>query len=266
MNVKFFFRKIHKFFFERIVGKLFYQYQDEALKKQTPFKRFLRFINQRSNEAGFQLPWYYTKEECVEFWQSISNQSLSIGNRPEGYARKDHRIIDVLHFDFWFPICGPENSVLELGCNCGANLFWLNKLNYKDVSGIEVNPNAIEQMDKTFPEFRSIAKIKVGSFENLLPQLPADSFDMVFTMGVSMHIHPHNNYLFDEMVRISKKFICTIEPEYANSNYVFARNYRRFFKKMGCSQIRSVLLTEEAFPGIKDYSGCTMRLFKKCTN
>ena len=85
--------------------------------------------------------------------------------------------------------------------------------------------------------------------------------DVVLSMGVSMHIHPGDNFIFKEMIRVARKYICTVEPECANSNYVFARNYRRVFEKAGCVQIRSSLVTDDVFPD-SGYAGCTVRMMK----
>ena len=252
-------RKIYKRFFERIIGKIFCESQTDILTKPFIFKRIIRTINQKLNEKGYSVPWIYTKEECSEFWKEMDNASTSKGNRPENYAKKPREIIDFLHI-FWAPQVDKNDSILEIGCNCGANLSWLSKLGYENLSGIEISTEAIEQMKSSFPELN--AKIYSGDIASLLPTLPSKSFDMIFTMAVAMHIHPKNNFLFSEIARVSKKYICTIEPEVANSNYVFARNYRKLFHKIGIEQIKSVLITKEAFPDIAGYAGCVARIYR----
>lgn len=260
MNIKIFARKIYKWFFERIIGKIFYRGRKDIFKPQGLITFVFHYISQKLNEKGYAIPWIYTKQECLDFWASIDNNSTSIGNRPKKYAEKSQSIVEFLH-NFWIPQVKTEDSILELGCNCGANLYYLHALGYNNLLGIEINANAIEQMCKSFPSLKNIAKISKGSIEKVLLQMGTGSVDIIFTMAVAMHIHPHDKFLFKEMARVARKYICMIEPEMANSNYVFSRNYRRVFQEIGSAQIKSVLITKEAFPKVANYAGFAARLF-----
>ena len=254
-------RKIQKFFFERLIGKIFFQRHRESLKKMNPWARLIRRTNQFLNEKGCTPPWIYTKQECLNFWAQLDNKSSNTGNRPEKYAGKERGIIDFLH-DFWRPEIRIEHRILELGCNAGGNLIWLHRLGYSHLSGIEINPHAIAEMRRAFPELVSNAEIMLGSGAAVLTKMPADSVDVIFTLGVAMHIHPSDNFIFAEMARVTRKYICTVEPETANSNYVFARNYERIFKNLGLTQLKSCLITPNAYPHVAN-PGLTARLFAK---
>lgn len=258
---RFFLKKIYDLLFIRTVGKLFYQARRHALSKQTLLGRAITSLNQTLNEKGATPPWISSASECAEFWRTLDNSSASTGNRPQKYSHKKSAIIDFLH-QFWMPYVAKDDTVIELGCNCGVNLHWLQQLGYSRLNGAEINPHAIEQMKTTFPELYRNSTLFEGSIENFAKATKANTFDVVFTVGVSQHIHPAHNYLFAEMVRVCKKYICTIEPETANSNYVFARNYRRIFESCGCVQLQSARITEAicADPG---YAGCSIRLLKK---
>ena len=124
-------------------------------------------------------------------------------------------VVEFLH-DFWTPQVGPENSILEMGCNVWANLNGLFAKGYHNLSGIEINKNAIEAMRRIFPELAKIARISQGSVEEVLPQTPSKSVDVIFTMATLIHIHPTSNFIFPEMVRVAKKYIVVIEGETAN--------------------------------------------------
>lgn len=256
---KSFFRKLHNRFFHRMLGRLFYQSTGDFYRNPSPRKRLTAAFNQFLNESGAQTPLIYTKKECGDFWSSIDNHSSSSRNRPESYENKSSAIARYLH-EFWSPEVGMEDSILELGCNCGVNLNHLQEMGYRSLSGIEINPAAVAQMRSAFPKLR--ANVILGSLEERLRELPSASYDVVFTMGVSMHIHPRSNFLFAEMKRVAKKYVCTIEPEPANSNYVFARNYGRVFEKLGCIQVKSVLLNDREHSHVVGYQGCTLRLIR----
>lgn len=244
-----------------LFGKLFYQERVDERGSIIPPKRFFSNLNQKIIESGYAPPWILTREECHNFWKSITNEEKFAGNRPGDYAAKSMGIFEFLH-NFWAPQVGRENSILELGCNVGANLNGLfAKGGYHKLSGIEINKNAIEAMGRAFPELAKIARIFQGSIEEVLPRIPSKSVDVIFTIA-TFHIHPTSNFIFPEMVRVAKRYIVVIEEETANCSYVFVRNYRRVFQRLGCPQLKSVMITREAFPNVsRDYDGYTARMF-----
>ena len=81
-------------------------------------------------------------------------------------------------------------------------------------------------------------------------------------MAVLMHVHPKSNMIFSEMVRISSKYVVTVEPELASWGYVFPRNYHRVFRNLGCEQLSSVKLGIDLTDAeTADYHGITLRMF-----
>lgn len=259
------YRRIQNWVCHRILGRVLFQTNQDFYDRPSLFKKIRRDFNQAVNEKGCQTPFIFTPRECSEFWAGVDNSSRSTGNRPESYAQKNNAILHFLK-DFWTPEVPVSSSILELGCNCGANLYWLSQFGYKDVRGVEISPGAISHMRQVFPELSQTARIYEGDLTAILPQMESRSVDMVFTMGVSMHIHPKNNFVFREMARVTRKFICTVEPEASNSNYVFARNYRRMFRRFGVSQLKSTLIYGDGFSHIKNYAGLTARLFTVSQN
>jgi hypothetical protein len=68
--------------------------------------------------------------------------------------------------------------------------------------------------------------------------------------------------VFSEMVRITGRHICVIEPEQVVSHDVFCRDYRQVFESLGCRQVRAVEIGRASFPEVaEDYHGYTARLF-----
>lgn len=244
----------------KLIGWILTVPQEFALAPGGGMKLAICRFNQVSNEKCRVLPWVYTKKECSDFWKSIDNSSASTGNRPAKYSAKKQHVLTYVD-GMWFPDVSKEDSIVEIGCNCGANLHWLKEMGYKDLSGVEINRNALDHMKSVFPELERTARIFHGSIQEYLSTKEDGSVDVIFSMGVAMHIHPSDDNLFDEMARVAKKYICTVEPETANSNYVFARNYRRVFQNRGCFQVRSGLITDDILPD-SGYPGCTVRLMR----
>lgn len=243
----------------RLLKTVFHQEQSDQHGNLIARRPIVGALNQRIMEHGLTPPWVFSARECQNFWQNIDN-SAQIGNRPQDYAGKSQAVVHFLH-DFWTPRVTPQNSILELGCNAGANLWGLHELGYNDLAAVEINPDAIAFMRETFPQLSDV-NVHCDSLETVLPTLPSKSVDVIFTMAVLIHIHPSSHFIFREMTRIARRHIITVEAETANNHYVFARNYRRVFAKHGAVQIASVLITKQAFPNlVPDYAGYVARAF-----
>lgn len=99
-------------------------------------------------------------------------------------------------------------SILEVGCNVGLNLRALSALSSAELFGLEPNGKARAKLvgDKVVPE----SHVKEG-FSTLLPFEDA-SADMVFTVGVLIHIPPAElPETYREMHRVSRRFILSVE-------------------------------------------------------
>jgi pseudaminic acid biosynthesis-associated methylase len=120
-----------------------------------------------------------------------------------------------------------DASLLEVGCNAGNQLILLQRMGYSRLSGVELQPYALE-MART--RTRNIS-LKQGS-ALALPYADA-AFDLVFTSGVLIHIAPENlPRALDEIYRCSRSYIWGLEyysPEVTEVNY---RGHSRLLWKM----------------------------------
>jgi len=133
----------------------------------------------------------------------------------------------------------------------------LYKNNFKNLTGIEINENAIKIMQEYYKECYNNSKILVGAIEDYIKNFKDNEFDLIFTMAVLEHIHKDSEWIFDEMIRISK-FIITIEDEKSLSWRHFPRKYDKIFSKK-MKQIES-----EDCSFIKGFNqGFIMRIFQK---
>jgi pseudaminic acid biosynthesis-associated methylase len=97
----------------------------------------------------------------------------------------------------------PAQSVLEVGCNAGLNLRWIARLvSPGPVAGVDLNGYAVRQLREAVPEARAaIATAR---------QLPfrARSFDLVFTVGVLIHLEPATlPGVMAEIVRCARRYV-----------------------------------------------------------
>jgi SAM-dependent methyltransferase len=220
--------------------------------------RVLVRANQEIFERGWSPPWVWSAADCNGYW--VTRTTAGPSNNPSDYASKPTGIIDVMA-DFWSPNVTNSASVLEIGSNSGPNLERLRQLGYSRLSGIEINDLAIEEMRSAFPDLASSANIHRGPAEDVLPTLPASSFDVVFSMAVLHHIHPATKSIFAEMTRVARNYVCVIEPETITVPYIFARQYSRVFERLGCSTIRTLTITPDTMADVDSYKGYIARLF-----
>jgi SAM-dependent methyltransferase len=149
------------------------------------------------------------------------------------------------------PRLRPDWTVLEIGCNVGRNLSFLLDAGLRQLTGIEINGEALALLRSTYPELGSTAKLINAPVEDAIGHMAARSFDLVYTMAVLEHIHPDSEWVFAEMARITRSLLVTIEDERGVSVRHTPRDYRHVFEALGMHQIleREVSEAEGLSPG-----------------
>ncbi len=108
----------------------------------------------------------------------------------------------------------PVNSILEVGCASGPNLYLLAKRFPKaQITGIDINREAIEYGNMQFTqEGISNVKLLVGRADKL-EEFQDRAFDIVFTDAVLALIGPNRiKQVISEMLRITRRVLILIEP------------------------------------------------------
>ena len=98
----------------------------------------------------------------------------------------------------------PETSLLEVGCNVGRNLNHLFTMGQEHLGGIEINPHAVERLRTEYPKLANVP-IYTGTAEDVLPTLPENGYDIVFTMAVLEHIHPDSPRVYADIARVREE-------------------------------------------------------------
>ncbi len=107
----------------------------------------------------------------------------------------------------------PFDSILEIGCNCGPNLYLIAKKFPKTkIRGIDINSEAIRIGNKLMKkENISNVNLSVGEADNL-KNFSDKSFDIVFIDAVLAHVGPQKTKkIIREMLRIAKKALIFVE-------------------------------------------------------
>ncbi|MFC4406003.1 class I SAM-dependent methyltransferase [Haloarchaeobius iranensis] len=141
-----------------------------------------------------------------------------------------------------------DASVLELGCSSGRHLAALREAGFSDLTGVDVNADAIDVLVESFTELAADGAFHVAAIEEFLPDLPNDAFDVVFTVETLQHIHPDEAWVFDEIARITGEELVVVENEDREPGTtvevrggipLYFRDWRREFTSRGLEEVDS---------------------------
>jgi len=131
-------------------------------------------------------------------------------------------------------------SFLEVGCNVGNQLLQLQELGYGNLSAVEIQSYAVEIAKSR------VSKVAIRQGSALALPYGNDSFDVVFTSGVLIHVAPEDlPRAMEEIHRCAKTYIWGAEyyaPDVTQVNYRghekllwkmdYARRYLECFKDL----------------------------------
>ena len=110
---------------------------------------------------------------------------------------------------FWTSLLAryPIQTVLEVGCNLGANLRWISSvLPGRQVYGVDVNESAVRKVRADLPDVNAVwSKARDLPFRD-------GFFDLAFTAGVLIHQSPDAlPIVMSQIVRCSGRFVLAAE-------------------------------------------------------
>jgi pseudaminic acid biosynthesis-associated methylase len=111
------------------------------------------------------------------------------------------------------------STILEVGCNMGLQLELLRNRGYSHLYGLDISSYALGLL------IRRIEQIRLVRSSALYIPFRNESFDLVFTSGVLIHVHPNNlSTAIDEIYRCSKRYIWCFEYYHESETEVEYRN------------------------------------------
>lgn len=170
------------------------------------------------------------KEEILNYWANPSST-----NKPIVYLKPIERSCFLLQVVKKY--ASANARILEPGCNVGRNLNHLYQAGYNNLTGIDINKDALQLLETTFPQLSANAKLHNAEIEDVIKKFKENEFDLVYTMAVLEHIHPDSEWIFADLARITGSYLITIEDEAAVSWRHVPRNYKKIFEPLGLAQI-----------------------------
>lgn len=185
------------------------------------------------------------KSDVHEFWKNPDSDKFNVGEKYRAKCRPEHYLqfedVSKMWLDAFMKFIDPEWSIVELGCSVGRNLYYLKQSGYYNLKGVEINPQAKDIA--SWAHGRDISDIiTTSSIEDYIPDSPF--FDVVFTSGVLMHIHPESEWVFKHIAETARKYLMIAEVEKPRGKYKWPRDYRAIFEVMGFQQVHE----QEATP------------------
>jgi SAM-dependent methyltransferase len=110
-----------------------------------------------------------------------------------------------------------DARVLELGCSSGRHLAHLHDHGFENLSGIELNEDALDVMAATYPGLADTGTFHFDAIENVVGQFEDGRFDAVYSVQTLQHVHPDSAWVFEELVRITDDLLLTVENEGGSS-------------------------------------------------
>ena len=133
--------------------------------------------------------------------------------------------------------CSPTDEIFDIGCNVGRNLDCLYRAGFHNLTGLDINEKAITMGQQFFPDTVGKSKLICSSLEDYLWRDENKRYDVAFTMGVLMHLHPTSDWIYPLFYHTAKKYFITVEDEWNYSNKALPRNYKNIFEDCGFRQV-----------------------------
>lgn len=140
--------------------------------------------------------------EQEEFWEGKFGDDYAERNRGANWVASNAAL-----FSKVFARTGKLKSVLELGSNIGLNLLAIRQLLPEArLSAVEINMKAAEELKRGIPD----ADVRLGSIFDFSAE--GETWDLVFTKGVLIHINPDMlPCVYEIMHRHSARFLMVAE-------------------------------------------------------
>lgn len=107
-----------------------------------------------------------------------------------------------------------DAKILDLGCNVGRCLNYLEERGYKDLHGVDVSKPAIDIISEVYPKVFEKANIELCSFQQFLLDKDDLYYATTYTNGATVELVPSSFPLIKEVTRVTSKYVCfMISPD-----------------------------------------------------
>lgn len=127
-------------------------------------------------------------------------------------------------------VTSPDESVLDMGCNSGANLNFLYQAGFRKLYGVDASRQALKLFEASFPEAFSCAEVSHDLFQRYLLHCPDGLVDVVHSNGATLELVHPSFPIVAQMCRIARK---SVMVDIVERGHAYPRYYISQFKMNG---------------------------------
>ena len=124
----------------------------------------------------------------------------------------------------------PADSVLDLGCNSGANLNFLYQAGYRNLYGVDASGAALAHFARTFSETSEVADIRHDLFQCYLLDCPDGMVDIVHSNGATLELVHPSFPIVAEICRVARR---AVYVDIQERGHAYPRDYIAQFQRHG---------------------------------
>jgi SAM-dependent methyltransferase len=143
-------------------------------------------------------------------------------------------------------------AILEVGCGSGRHLDHLRSQGYTNLTGIDINADSFDVMADHYPRLVETGTFFTAAIEEYIADVPTDHFDVVYSVETLQHVHPDDEWVFEELARVTSDLLVTAENEgnspergrgeaavsYVDDEFpLFHRDWKAVFSELGLAQL-----------------------------
>jgi SAM-dependent methyltransferase len=106
-----------------------------------------------------------------------------------------------------------DAAILEVGCSSGRHLAALSEAGFSDLTGVDINADALDVLAETYPELAASGSFHAMAIEEFVTDAADGEYDAVFSVETLQHLHPDADWAFEELARIVDDLLITVENE-----------------------------------------------------
>ena len=200
--------------FSRVVSDLDY---NRVLGKSPARKR------SRLTRAASRFLWFWPRIEDAEGWV-ISDDGTKWD--PHTYLHSHQTLL----MEQLLRHTQSSDSLMELGCNCGSDMFQLYSHGYRQLSGVDASGAALKIFEDEYGALFESASINHDLFQRYLLTRPDNSVDFIYSNGATIELVHPSFPIMQEICRVARKGVLL---DLSERQQGYPRKYERQMERCG---------------------------------
>lgn len=168
-------------------------------------------------------PWFWPYIGDAEPWATASE---------EGWYPPSTYVIDepgplLLRL---METCDPADSVMDMGCNSGANLNFLYQAGYRRLYGVDASGAALQHFAEVFPDTLACADVRHDLFQRYLQRCPDGMVDVIHSNGATLELVHPSFPIVAELCRVARR---AVYVDIQERGHAYPRDYIAQFRRHG---------------------------------